>query len=107
MNKRWMRLGAFLNTTGHHVASWRHPEVQADEGVRFESYVEMARMPEAAKSDMLFFAATPAVREAHMDALSRSGQYIGQFEPITLCSALAAVTRNIGLTCTASTTYNE
>ena len=42
-----------------------------------------------------------------MEALSRSAQYIANFEPITLISALAAVTERIGLTCTASTSYNE
>jgi len=33
--------------------------------------------------------------------------YIANFEPITLISALAGVTSRIGLTCTASTSYNE
>ena len=42
-----------------------------------------------------------------MEALSRSAQYIANFEPITLISALAGVTSRIGLTCTASTSYNE
>ncbi|OGA01956.1 MAG: nitrilotriacetate monooxygenase [Betaproteobacteria bacterium RIFCSPLOWO2_02_FULL_62_17] len=107
MAKRLMRMGAFLNVTGHHVASWRHPLTFADEGIRLQSYVDMARTAERAKFDMLFFADTPAVREAKMEALSRSAQYVAAFEPITLCSALAAVTTKIGLTCTASTTYNE
>jgi FMN-dependent oxidoreductase (nitrilotriacetate monooxygenase family) len=107
MAKRLMKMGAFFNATGHHVASWRHPRSWADEGVNFEAYVQMARMAETAKFDMVFFADTPAVREADMEALSRSAQYVANFEPLTLCSALAAVTKNIGLTCTASTTYNE
>ena len=37
------------------------------------------------------------MREANMEALSRSAQYIANFEPITLISALAAVTSRIGL----------
>ena len=28
--KGQLRLGAFFNPTGHHVASWRHPQSQAD-----------------------------------------------------------------------------
>lgn len=107
MSKRHMRMGLFLNVTGHHVASWRHTLAHADEGVRFRSYAEMALAAERAKFDMVFFADTPGVRDASMEALSRSAQYIAGFEPITLCSALAAVTTNIGLACTASTTYNE
>jgi N-acetyl-S-(2-succino)cysteine monooxygenase len=47
------------------------------------------------------------VREANMEALSRSAQYIANFEPITLLSALSTQTSHIGLVATASTSYNE
>ena len=102
-----LRLGAFFNPTGHHVASWRHPGAQADAGINFKHYVEIARTAERAKFDMIFFADNIGVREAKMEALSRSAQYIANFEPITLISALAPMTERIGLTCTASTSYNE
>jgi FMN-dependent oxidoreductase (nitrilotriacetate monooxygenase family) len=102
-----LRLGAFFNPTGHHVASWRHPDAQADAGINFKHYVEIAQTAERGKFDMIFLADNIGVREAHMEALSRSAQYIANFEPITLISALAAVTERIGLTCTASTSYNE
>ena len=105
--KAQLRLGAFFNPTGHHVASWRHPKAQADAGVNFKHYVEIAQTAERAKFDMMFLADNIGVREAKMEALSRSAQYIANFEPITLISALAAVTSRIGLTCTASTSYNE
>ena len=107
MASRFMRMGIFFNATGHHVASWRHPGARADEGVHFPSYAAMAKTAEAAKFDMIFFADTPAVRTAKIEALSRSAQYVANFEPLTLVSALAAVTERIGLTCTASATYNE
>jgi hypothetical protein len=48
-----LRLGAFFNPTGHHVASWRHPQSQADAGVNFDHYVELARTAERAKMDMV------------------------------------------------------
>lgn len=102
-----LRLGAFFNPTGHHVASWRHPGAQADAGINFRHYVEIAQTAERAKFDMVFLADNVCVRDANMEALSRSAQYIANFEPITLISALAAVTDRIGLTCTASTSYNE
>jgi FMN-dependent oxidoreductase (nitrilotriacetate monooxygenase family) len=102
-----LRLGAFFNPTGHHVASWRHPGAQADAGVNFKHYVEITQTAERAKFDMIFFADNMGVREAKMEALSRSAQYIANFEPITLISALAPMTSRIGLTCTASTSYNE
>lgn len=102
-----LRLGAFFNPTGHHVASWRHPDAQADAGVNFAHYGEIARTAERAKMDMVFIADNISVREAHPDALARSAQYIANMEPITLISALAAVTSRIGLVATASTSYNE
>lgn len=102
-----LKLGAFFNPTGHHVASWRHPRSQADAGINFAHYVEITRTAERAKFDMVFLADNVGVREAHMDALCRSAQYIANFEPITLIAALAAVTERIGLVCTATTSYNE
>jgi alkanesulfonate monooxygenase len=105
--KGLMRLGAFFNPTGHHVASWRHPRAQADAGINFKHYVEMTQAAERAKFDMVFLADNVCVREANMEALCRSAQYIANFEPITLLSALSALTTRIGLVATASTSYNE
>ena len=56
---------------------------------------------------MVFFADNLCVREANMEALSRSAQYIANFEPLTLLAALSSVTSHIGLVATASTSYNE
>src|ERR1700730_11413753 len=105
--KGQMRLGAFFNPTGHHVASWRHPRAQADAGINFQHYLEITRTAERGKFDMVFLADNLGVRQAHMEALSRSAQYIANFEPLTLLSALATHTSHIGLVATASTTYNE
>ncbi len=102
-----LRLGAFFNPTGHHVASWRHPDSQADAGINFQHYAEIARTAERAKMDLVFLADNISVREASPEALARSAQYIANMEPITLLSALAAVTSRIGLVATASTSYNE
>lgn len=106
MNKK-MRLAAYFNPTGHHVASWRHPRAQRDAHQNIEHYVEIARTAERAKFDMIFLADGNATRDADIEAISRSVQFVAHFEPITLLSALAMVTKNIGLTATASTTYNE
>jgi N-acetyl-S-(2-succino)cysteine monooxygenase len=107
MTQPQMRLGAFFNPTGHHVASWRHPRAQADAGINFQHYLEIARTAERAKFDMVFLADNVCVRDANMEALSRSAQYIANFEPLTLLSALAPLTSHIGLVATASTSYNE
>jgi alkanesulfonate monooxygenase len=105
--RRQMRLGAFFNPTGHHVASWRHPDAQADAGVNFQHYVELAQSAERGKFDFVFFADNVNVREARPEALSRSAQYIANFEPLTLIAGLAAVTSRIGFVSTASTSWNE
>ncbi len=102
-----MRLAAYFNPTGHHVASWRHPRAQADANVNFDHYVDIARSAERAKFDMIFLADGLATRDVHIDAQSRSVQFIAHFEPLTLLSGLASVTKQIGLVGTASTTYNE
>lgn len=102
-----LRLGVFFNPTGHHVASWRHPEAQIDAGINFEHYKEITLTSERGKLDMIFFQDSVAVRRAPLEALSRAAQYVANFEPLTLLSALSSVTTNIGLTATASTSYNE
>ena len=105
--KAELRLGAFFNPTGHHVASWRHPGAQADAGINFRHYADITQTAERAKFDLVFFADNVCVRDAHIDAISRSAQYIANFEPLTLLAALSSVTTHIGLVATASTSYNE
>lgn len=102
-----LRLGALLHPTGNHVAAWLHPEAQIDAGVNFAHYAEVAQIAERAKFDLIFLADALATREGNLDALRRWPQYMAYFEPLTLLSAIAAVTRNIGLVATATTSYNE
>jgi alkanesulfonate monooxygenase len=102
-----MRLAAYFNPTGHHVASWRHPRAQSDAHINIKHYVEIAQTAERAKLDLIFLADGVATRQADIEAQSRSVQFIAHFEPITLLSALAMVTEHIGLIATMSTSYNE
>ncbi|WP_122520917.1 LLM class flavin-dependent oxidoreductase [Pseudomonas viridiflava] len=101
---RQMKLGAFLMATGHHVAAWRHPDVPANAGLDFKHYRHLAQVAEAAKFDALFVA--DSVAAATGDIASRMARS-DHFEPLTLLSALSAVTDHIGLIATATTTYNE
>ncbi|MFT4191082.1 MAG: LLM class flavin-dependent oxidoreductase [Comamonas sp.] len=103
-----LRLGAFLYPTGHHIAAWRHPQSQADAGANFRHYVQLAQAAEAAKFDLIFMADGAGTRSGDADYLSRTAHsYVAQFEPLTLLSALAAVTERIGFVATASTSFNE
>ncbi len=105
--RRMMRLGAFVHETGQHVAAWRHPEAHAESGVSFAQMVETARLAERGKFDLLFLADSAAVSLAgSADARGRMGKVV-KFEPMTILSALAAVTKNLGLVATSTTTYNE
>lgn len=101
---RTLSLGAFLMATGHHVAAWRHPDVPADGGLDFRLYKRLTQVAEAAKFDAVFVADSVAAPTA--DIASRMARS-DHFEPLTLLSALAAVTERIGLVATVTTSYNE
>lgn len=103
-----LHLGAFLYPTGHHIAAWRHPHASADAGSNFAHFAELAQAAEAAKFDLIFLADGSGTRGDDPQFLSRTAHsYVAQFEPVTLLSALAAITRRIGLVGTASTSFNE
>ena len=105
--KRMMHLGAFVHETGQHVAAWRHPGAHYHSGVRFADMVETAQLAERGKMDFLFLADSAAVDlEGSPDARGRMGKVV-KFEPMTILSALAAVTKNLGFVATSTTTFNE
>ena len=101
MSERRLHLNAFLMEAGHHEAAWRLPESDPRADFDLQHWVRLARLAEAAKFDSLFLADGPA--------LQGSGEFRspGQLEPLTLLTALAAVTERIGLIATMSTTYND
>jgi len=106
-SSRMMRLGAFVHETGQHVAAWRHPDAYAESGTVFAQSMAVAKTAERGKFDLLFLADSAAV-SVHGSAESRGrmGKTV-KFEPITLLSALAAVTTHLGLVATCTSTYNE
>jgi len=108
MINRQMKLGAFLPPPGHHIAAWRHPNAIPDAGVNLSYYIELAKTAERGKFDLMFLSDGAGVRHTYKEAddLSRWGR-VTHFEPITLLSALAGATEHLGLTATASTSYNE
>src|SRR5690606_8352089 len=101
MSKKQLKLGAFFNFPGHHVASWRFPTTDANRVFDIDYIKELALTAERGKFDMIFFAdvfgQTPSSYLANTLKL----------DPIVVLSAIAAVTKHIGLTATATTTYNE
>ena len=98
---RQLVLNAFLHDTGHHEASWRHPRSSAERVLDVTFHQDVARSAEAAKLDAVFLADVPALMYETGHRLSHG------LEPVTLLSAVAAVTRRIGLIATASTTFHD
>jgi FMN-dependent oxidoreductase (nitrilotriacetate monooxygenase family) len=105
-SNRKMRLGAFIRAHGHHVAAWRHPDVAQEADINFPHMVEIARLAERGLFDMLFSADVVGVAQDDPDDLCLSS-FVSRLEPLTLFSALAALTTHIGLVCTSTTTYDE
>ncbi|KZC01846.1 Nitrilotriacetate monooxygenase component A [Methylobacterium radiotolerans] len=106
MRQGTLRLGAFFYATGHHVAGWRHPSSEADGGLVLERYVGWAQRAEAAKFDLIFLEDGSGIRDLDLRSSERTARST-HFEPLTLLSALAAVTSRIGLVATTSTSFNE
>ncbi|MGW7432430.1 LLM class flavin-dependent oxidoreductase [Streptomyces sp. NPDC054861] len=98
---RRLHLNAFLMNAGHHDAAWRHPLTQPERVTDLAYFQQLARTAERGRLDSIFFA----------DGLALWGNVrhnaLGGFEPLTLLSALAAVTERVGLIATVSTTFNE
>ena len=101
-----MKLGLFIRPTGHHIASWRHPNAHDDANENFDRFVHMARTAERGLFDMLFSADTNTAWTTEDSALNRQ-HYSAWLEPYTLLSALAPLTSHIGLVCTRSTSFDE
>ncbi|KQN99145.1 LLM class flavin-dependent oxidoreductase [Paenibacillus sp. Leaf72] len=99
--KKQLHLNLFLMSTGHHEASWRHPDSTPERAVDVHYYVKLAQTAERGKLDSIFLADSyglpPTIQYKVLQGL----------EPFTLLSALAMATKHIGLIGTASTTYNE
>ncbi|MCE7796465.1 LLM class flavin-dependent oxidoreductase [Sphingobium sufflavum] len=104
---RQIRLGAFLQATGHHIAAWLHPDAQADAGLNIGHYRELAQTAERGRFDAIFVADSPGSGyEADLATLARNGK-TAKFEPVTLWAALSQVTSHVGFVATASTTYED
>ena len=101
MNKKQLKLGAFFYLPGHHFASWRFPTTQPERTLDLDYFVELAQIAERGKFDTIFFA------DQFGRDLEENGPSDIKLDPVIIQAALAAVTKNIGLVATSTTTYNE
>src|SRR6202522_4389396 len=102
---RQIHLGAFMRTTTIHTGAWRYPGAFPDANFNFAHIKRFAQTLERGRFDAFFMADHLAVLNMPAQALKRS-HTATSFEPLTLLSALAAVTERLGLIATASTTYD-
>lgn len=96
-----IKFGAIIHGVGGSMTTWRHPEVPADASVNFEFYKTQAQKAEEGKFDLVFIADGLFINEKSIP------HFLNRFEPITILSALAGVTKHIGLVGTLSTSYSE
>jgi FMN-dependent oxidoreductase (nitrilotriacetate monooxygenase family) len=103
MSKRQIKLGAVVTGVGgpgQHFR-WLDPEIPGDASVNINWYIEQAQLAEAAKFDLVF------IVDSQFITADSPPHYLNRLEPLTLLSALAVVTRNIGLVGTLTTSYND
>ncbi len=98
---RQLHLNLFINSRGHHEASWRHPKSSPRAMTDIRYFQELAQKAEAGLFDSIFLADQLALAD---DIASAPRTWL---EPITTLGALAVSTSRIGLIATASTTYTE
>lgn len=98
-------LGAFIPSAGIMGSSWRHASAAPDSFSDFGHFQWVAQTLEAARFHAVFFNDTVNV-DADLEVLARGPNSV-RWDPLVLMSALAVVTRHIGLIGTASTTYND
>ena len=101
-----MKLGMFYWPCGHHIAAWRHPDGIPNSGSNLPHIIELAQLAERGLFDMFFMADSVSFWRGELDAMTHDS-YGTWIEPFTLMGSLAQHTTNLGVVCTATTTYDE
>src|ERR1700684_2401310 len=97
-----LHFNAFIWPNGYHEAAWRVVDDDVHDVLGLSYYTEIARIAERGLMDSIFLADNIAIAEYRATYLPQT-----QFDPISVLSALAAVTSRIGLIGTGSTTYSK
>jgi FMN-dependent oxidoreductase (nitrilotriacetate monooxygenase family) len=103
MTQRQLKLGLVPTGVGGPGDSnrWLDTDIPLDASVNIDWTIEVVRQAEAAKFDLVFIVDSQFIT-AHSPP-----HYINRLEPLTLLSALAVATKNIGLVGTLTTSYND
>jgi FMN-dependent oxidoreductase (nitrilotriacetate monooxygenase family) len=95
----------FFNPQGDNRMSWRSPNAPRHEVYGLDYYRRLVETAENAKMDAIFVADHVAMWDTYASNIRHYAN--ARLEPVTLLAALAAVTKDIGLIATASTSYSE
>jgi len=98
---RQLHLGAILEGVGTDQHSWRDPQVPGDASIDIGWYIENAKLAEEAKFDLVFIVDSPFITP------DTAPHFLNRLEPVTLLSAVATHTTQIGLVGTLTTSYWE
>lgn len=101
MSRKDIKLGILIQGPGGHMNSWKSKDVPVDGSINFNHYISVTEKAEEAGFGFVFIADGLHINEKSIP------HFLNRFEPLTLLSALAAVTTKIGLVGTVSTTYSE
>ncbi len=102
MSGRALHFNAFVWPNGYHESAWRVVDDDVHDVLKLSYYTGIARTAERGLMDSIFLADNIAIAEYRATHLPQT-----QFDPISVLSALAAVTNHVGLIGTGSTTYNK
>jgi FMN-dependent oxidoreductase (nitrilotriacetate monooxygenase family) len=105
-----MNLVAIPSVVGGHLGGWRHPSSFEDSVMNLDAVIELATIAERGKLDGIFLADGNGVRDMDRPELFAANFPAARpagFEPTTMLSAVAMVTRHLGLVATATTTFDE
>jgi len=107
-----LRFNAFvMNTTSHiHHGQWRRPDANQVDFEDVSTWINLAKLLEAAKFDAIFFADVSGVygdADADFDVYIREGLQIPSNDPLVLVGALATHTEHLGLAVTSNVAQNH
>ncbi len=96
-----INFGIMLQGAGGHMNAWRHPRSPVDASVNLDFFKTVTWKAEAAGIAFAFVADGLYINEKSIP------HFLNRFEPLTILSALATVTKKIGLAGTVSTSYSD
>jgi alkanesulfonate monooxygenase SsuD/methylene tetrahydromethanopterin reductase-like flavin-dependent oxidoreductase (luciferase family) len=80
---------------------WKDARIAKNASVDIDYYIDLAKLAERGLFDAFFIVDSQFINADYPP------HYLNRLEPLTLLSAVATHTKNIGLVATASSTYNS